>query len=120
MERIIIEDRPGGPIFRVSRQGFPATSENPDHFLLREDTPTLRPYLTGSVTLGIGGASASIAINLGHAPFVLLAASDGVLPTRYTFYARLSSNYAQMTIHNEVAARTISYYVFQNPLGGAQ
>lgn len=115
-DRVLIE---GGnnPRFRVSRPGYSVHSADNSHFLIREDRPSMRPALTGSVVVGNATWAAVSLPGFSLPPFVVLKRDDGVCPARDSYFATLNSNYTQMIVHNvRGGTRTISYAVYHpNP-----
>lgn len=114
-ERVLIE---GGnnPKFRVSRPGYSVQSSDLSHFLLREDRPTLRPALTGSIAVS-GQSNTNVSLpGYASAPFVVLKRSDNRPPAFDSYFASLNGAHTTMTIHNTRGSGTISYAVYEpNP-----
>lgn len=106
----------GAFVIRVSRPGKDVRSTNPDDFLLREDSITMRPspysgYIDvgvgGTYDIGIGGFSAN--------PFIMLSCNDGSLPQTFNYYGKVvGTTFSTLRIFNKGGARRIFYNIYGN------
>lgn len=111
-ERLKIGIQGGNPVFRISKPGFDVSSTDLSKFILREDSYTYHPVISGSRTFS-GNGSINVGVSgLGVPPFIILKSSDNALPTYWDYWAKLNSALDTLTIVNERnVARTITFFI---------
>lgn len=111
-ERLKLGIHAGSPVFRISKPGYDISSTDLSKFILREDSYTFHPVISGSRTFA-GNGSVNVGVSgLSDPPFIILKSSDNALPTYWDYWAKLNSALNTLTIVNERnVARTITFFI---------
>lgn len=116
-DRIYLGYSGGNPIFRLSRPGKDISSSDIADIVLREDSLTFRPSLSGTKIFAGNGSQSVTLSGFSAPPYVMLKSNDSFPPHFFDYYAKLNDAFTSLSIVNvRNIARTITYYVFQNTM----
>jgi len=111
-DRMVLGIQGGSPVFRITKPGYDISSTDISKFIIREDSFTFHPVISGSRTF-TGNGTVNVGVGgLSEPPFIILKSSDDALPTYWDYWAKLNSALNTLTIVNERnVSRTISFFV---------